>query len=58
MRNKRQSLAEKLSLTTGLQLILVAGSLSILSFTLGRQGAIQQRKHSGHASPWFKSQSN
>ena len=44
MRNKRQSLAEKLSLTTGLQLILVAGSLSILSFTLGRQGAIQQKE--------------
>ena len=44
MRNKRQSLAEKLSLTTGLQLILVAGSLSILSFTLGRQGAIQKKE--------------
>ena len=44
MRNTRQSLAEKLSLTTGLQLILVAGSLSILSFTLGRQGAIQQKE--------------
>ena len=44
MRNKRQSLAEKLSLTTGLQLILVAGSLSFLSFTLGRQGAIQQKE--------------
>ena len=44
MRNQRQSLAEKLSLTTGLQLILVAGSLSFLSFTIGRQGAIQQRE--------------
>ena len=44
MRSKQQSLAEKLSLTTGLQLVLVAGSLSILSFSLGRQGAIQQKE--------------
>ena len=44
MKSKRQSLAEKLSLTTGLQLILVAGSLSFLSFTIGRQGAIQQKE--------------
>ena len=44
MPKKKQSLAEKLSLTTGVQLILVAGSLSVFSFSLGRQGAIQQRE--------------
>ena len=44
MAKQQQSLAEKLSLTTGVQLILVAGSLSVFSFSLGRQGAIQQRE--------------
>jgi C4-dicarboxylate-specific signal transduction histidine kinase len=44
MAPKRQSLAGKLSRTTGLQLVLVAGSLSIFSFSLGRQGAIEQRE--------------
>ena len=46
MPKKKQSLAEKLSLTTGAQLILVAGSLGVFSFSLGRQGAIQQREAS------------
>ena len=44
MTRKRQSLAGKLSRTTGLQLVLVAGSLSIFSFSLGRQGEIEQRE--------------
>ena len=44
MTRKKQSLAGKLSRTTGLQLALVAGSLSIFSFSLGRQGAIEQRE--------------
>ena len=44
MTRKTKSLAGKLSRTTGLQLALVAGSLSIFSFSLGRQGAIEQRE--------------
>lgn len=44
MARKTKSLAGKLSRTTGLQLALVAGSLSIFSFSLGRQGAIEQRE--------------
>ena len=41
---KRQSLATKLGRTTGLQLILVAGSLSIFSFSVGRHESIQKRE--------------
>ena len=44
MSKRKESLAGKLSRTTGLQLILVAGSLSFLSFSLGRQAEIQQRE--------------
>ena len=44
MLKRKESLAGKLSRTTGLQLILVAGSLSFLSFSLGRQAEIQQRE--------------
>ena len=36
------SLATRLTRTTGLQLLLVAGSLSIFSFTLGRNSGFQQ----------------
>ena len=36
------SLAARLTRTTGLQLLLVAGSLSIFSFTLGRNSGFQQ----------------
>ena len=44
MARKIKTLAGKLSRTTGLQLVLVAGSLSIFSFSLGRQSAIEQRE--------------
>ena len=39
-----QSLAKKLSRATGLQLFLVAGSLSIFSFSVGRHDSIQKRE--------------
>lgn len=43
------SLAGRLIRTTGLQLVLVAGSLSALSFTLGRSSGITEREsHRAH----------
>ena len=43
------SLASRLIRTTGLQLVLVAGSLSVLSFTLGRSSGITEREtHRAH----------
>lgn len=42
MARPQPSLSAKLSRTTGLQLVLVAGSLSALSFSLGRNSGFQQ----------------
>jgi len=42
MARSKPSLSAKLSRTTGLQLVLVAGSLSALSFSLGRNSGFQQ----------------
>ena len=42
MARSPKSLATRLTRTTGLQLMLVAGSLSIFSFSLGRHSGIQQ----------------
>jgi C4-dicarboxylate-specific signal transduction histidine kinase len=44
MKNEAKSLAKKLMRTTGIQLILVAGSLSILGFSVGRNIAIEQKE--------------
>ena len=40
MKAQSKSLAKKLTRTTGIQLILVAGSLSILGFSVGRNNTI------------------
>ena len=49
MKNQAKSLAKKLTRTTGLQLILVAGSLSILGFSVGRNIVIEQKEsHRAH----------
>ena len=49
MKTQFKSLAEKLTRTTGLQLILVAGSLSILGFSVGRNNVIEQKEsHRAH----------
>ena len=42
MNSTSTSLAARLSRTTGLQLLLVAGSLSVFSFSLGRNSGFQQ----------------
>ena len=42
MARSKPSLSAKLSRTTGLQLVLVAGSMSALSFSLGRNSGFQQ----------------
>ena len=44
MKNKIQSLAKQLTSTTGLQLILVAGSLSFLGFNIGRNNVIAEKE--------------
>ena len=49
MKSQAKSLAKKLTRTTGLQLILVAGSLSILGFSVGRNIVIEQKEsHRAH----------
>jgi C4-dicarboxylate-specific signal transduction histidine kinase len=49
MKAQSKSLAKKLTRTTGLQLILVAGSLSILGFSVGRNNVIEQKEsHRAH----------
>ena len=49
MKHQAKSLAKKLTRTTGLQLILVAGSLSILGFSVGRNIVIEQKEsHRAH----------
>ena len=49
MKSQAKSLAKKLTRTTGLQLILVAGSLSILGFSVGRNMVIEQKEsHRAH----------
>ncbi|QNJ25003.1 two-component sensor histidine kinase [Synechococcus sp. SYN20] len=49
MKHQSKSLAKKLTRTTGLQLILVAGSLSILGFSVGRNNVIEQKEsHRAH----------
>ncbi|MBC8169337.1 MAG: sensor histidine kinase [Synechococcus sp.] len=49
MKHQGKSLAKKLMRTTGLQLILVAGSLSILGFSVGRNIVIEQKEsHRAH----------
>ena len=49
MKHQAKSLAKKLTRTTGLQLILVAGSLSILGFSVGRNNVIAQKEsHRAH----------
>ncbi len=49
MKTQSKSLAKKLTRTTGLQLILVAGSLSILGFSVGRNNVIEQKEsHRAH----------
>ena len=49
MKHQAKSLAKKLMRTTGLQLILVAGSLSILGFSVGRNIVIEQKEsHRAH----------
>ena len=48
-KSEAKSLAKKLTRTTGVQLILVAGSLSILGFSVGRNIAIEQKEaHRAH----------
>ena len=44
MKNKIQSLAKQLTSATGLQLILVAGSLSLLGFNIGRNTIIGEKE--------------
>lgn len=44
MKKQARSLAVRLTRTTGLQLILVAGSLSILGFSVGQNNAIEQKE--------------
>ena len=49
MKAQSKSLAKKLTRTTGIQLILVAGSLSILGFSVGRNNTIEQKEsHRAH----------
>ena len=49
MKIRTKSLAKKLTRTTGVQLILVAGSLSILGFSVGRNIVIEQKEaHRAH----------
>ena len=49
MKSQAKSLAKKLTRTTGLQLILVSGSLSILGFSVGRNIVIEQKEsHRAH----------
>ncbi|MDP7993854.1 MAG: histidine kinase, partial [Synechococcus sp. SP2 MAG] len=49
MKIQAKSLAKKLTRTTGVQLILVAGSLSILGFSVGRNIVIEQKEaHRAH----------
>ena len=49
MKSQSKSLAKKLTRTTGLQLVLVAGSLSILGFSIGRNNIIEQKEsHRAH----------
>ena len=49
MKSQAKSLAKKLMQTTGIQLILVAGSLSILGFSVGRNIVIEQKEsHRAH----------
>ena len=44
MKKQARSLAVRLTRTTGLQLILVAGSLSILGFSVGQNNVIEQKE--------------
>ncbi|MDB4653417.1 ATP-binding protein [Synechococcus sp. AH-551-E02] len=44
MKNKIQSLAKQLTSTTGLQLILIAGSVSLLGFNIGRNTVIGEKE--------------
>ena len=44
MKAQSKSLAKKLTRTTGIQLILVAGSLSILGFSVGQKYVIEQKE--------------